>query len=52
MKIKTAIFLAILFFATGVAAQQNTPSAAQPCSLLSGPCQLVCTITTRLVGFT
>ncbi|MGA8873310.1 MAG: alpha/beta hydrolase-fold protein [Candidatus Acidiferrales bacterium] len=38
MKIKNAIFLAILFFATGVAAQQNTPSAALPCSLLSGPC--------------
>jgi len=38
MKIKTAIFLAILFFATGVAAQQTAPSAAQPCSLLSGPC--------------
>lgn len=38
MKITNAIFVAILFFATGAAAQQNAPSAAQPCSLLSGPC--------------
>jgi pimeloyl-ACP methyl ester carboxylesterase len=38
MKIKNAIFLAILFFAPGVAAQQATTSATQPCSLLTGPC--------------
>lgn len=38
MKIKNAIFLAIFFGATGVAAQQNVPSTVQPCSLLSTPC--------------
>ncbi|MGH9687644.1 MAG: alpha/beta hydrolase-fold protein [Candidatus Acidiferrales bacterium] len=38
MKTKTTIFLAILFFATGVSAQQSPPSAAQPCSWLSSPC--------------
>jgi pimeloyl-ACP methyl ester carboxylesterase len=38
MNIKSAIFLAVLFFATGVSAQQSAPSAAQPCSWLSGPC--------------
>jgi poly(3-hydroxybutyrate) depolymerase len=38
VKITNAIFVAILFFATGVAAQQNAPLAAPPCSLLSGPC--------------
>jgi predicted esterase len=38
MKIKNAIFLAILFCATGGAAQQNAPYTAQPCSLLSAPC--------------
>jgi len=38
MKVQTAIFLALLFCAAGVAAQQATTSTPQPCSLLTGPC--------------
>ncbi|HVB86020.1 MAG TPA: alpha/beta hydrolase-fold protein [Candidatus Dormibacteraeota bacterium] len=38
MKIKTAVFLAVLFFATGLCAQQNATPADQPCSLLTAPC--------------
>src|SRR5579872_4744882 len=38
MRAKTVIFLAILFFATGIEAQQAAPHRAQPCSLLTGPC--------------
>lgn len=38
MKIKIIIFLAILFFATGVTAKQGAPPGPQPCSWLSGPC--------------
>ena len=38
MKIKNTLFLAVLFFATGVTAQQSAPSGEQPCSFLAGPC--------------
>jgi pimeloyl-ACP methyl ester carboxylesterase len=38
MKVQTAIFLALLFCAAGVSAQQATTSTPQPCSLLTGPC--------------
>jgi pimeloyl-ACP methyl ester carboxylesterase len=38
MRIKIAVFLAILFFATGASAQQRAPSVEQPCSWLSSPC--------------
>jgi len=38
MKTKTAVFLAVLFFAPGIGAQQTTTPAGQPCSLLTGPC--------------
>jgi predicted esterase len=38
MKANTVILLAILFFTAGVTAQQDAPSGAQPCSLLTGPC--------------
>lgn len=38
MKVQTAIFVALLFFAPGVGAQQSTTSTPQPCSSLAGPC--------------
>jgi poly(3-hydroxybutyrate) depolymerase len=38
MKFKSAIFLAMLLFTAGVAAQQNGPYGTQPCDLLAGPC--------------
>jgi predicted esterase len=38
MKFKNAILMALLCLAPGIAAQQTTTPATQPCSLLAGPC--------------